>query len=215
MRKFIKCIIMLTFYILLVMPAFAAQNYYISNTPTPAGPNASLGEVWMKHGGARLQYDALRGPIQMNTNGMPVRDPAAIGLLPPLYPQKSATSRKNTTKAHNKAPRFIYIDKNAPPTPLPKSRTKAKKTTPKATPKTMAAPNSSPKPTVKQGTSQPPYTGKADPVAPTTNSLPSPTARQGGTINPIPMPLNQVSEKAQTPPQNAATPDNPLGASEK
>ncbi len=215
MRKFIKCIVMLTFYMLLVMPAFAAQNYYVSNTPMPAGPNASLGEVWMKHGGARLQYDALRGPIQMNTNGMPVRDPAAIGLLPPLYPQKKAVTRKSSTKASKKAPRFIYIDKNAPPTPLPKSKAKVKKTTPKAAPKAMSAPNSSPKPSTKQSIAPAPYTGKAEPIAPITSTLPTVPSRQGGTINPIP--VNQVSQNAPTnpPAQNSVTPNNPLGASEK
>ncbi len=72
-----------------------AVGGYVSNMPLPPGPNPSIGEVWQRSGGARLQYDALRGPIQMYTNGMPVKDPALVH-LPPLYPtsQPRATTHR-------------------------------------------------------------------------------------------------------------------------
>ncbi len=151
MSKITKCIFMISFYLLLVMPAFAATNYYISNTPMPAGKNASLGEVWMRHGGARLQYDALHGPVQMNTNGRPVLDPAAINFLPPLNGSKSSVNAKVTTK--KSVSRGRIIDKNAPPTKLPMG-------------KKVVKPNSSPKPSVSEGAG--PYSGPA--VAPTVSS---------------------------------------------
>ncbi len=81
-------------------PGTYAVGGYVSNLPMPpARPNPSIGEVWQRSGGARLQYDALRGPIQMYTNGMPVKDPANVH-LPPLYPEPKprARAQKNKTK---------------------------------------------------------------------------------------------------------------------
>ncbi len=96
MQKVKKIIITFTLYILLCIPAFAEQQIggFVSNTPQAAGPDASIGEVWMKHGGARLQYDALMGSVQRYNNGRTRRDPALIKTLPPLFPQKKYTPRK-------------------------------------------------------------------------------------------------------------------------
>ncbi len=150
--------------------AYAAQpqsvpsvepNRYVSNMPTPAGTNPSLGEVWMRHGGARLQYDALRGPIQMNTNGRPVKDPALVH-LPPLYPTytkpavKKAVVQKKVTKP--------VAAPTAPTAP-------AKITTPtthKPVPKPSAGVQNAPKPSANKapkGTTTP-NTGVSQPVAP-------------------------------------------------
>ncbi len=127
------CLIML-----FSIPALAAQSVggYVSNTPVAAGPNASIGEVWMRHGGARLQYDALMGSIQTNTNGVKRKDPVTITSLPPLYPQKY--SKRKTKKSTAKAPM-------------------SKKVMPKV--------HSSPKPTIQSSSSSTPYSGAA-PVAP-------------------------------------------------
>ncbi len=91
--------------ILLSTPV-CAQGYgrYISNSPMGAGSNASLEEVWMKHGGARLQFDALMGPIQVNTNGRPWRDPAMVNYLPPLFPKKRGARPHAPTVREPKRP---------------------------------------------------------------------------------------------------------------
>ncbi len=73
--------------------------------PMPA-PHQSYGpeeSIWMREGGARLQYDALSGPTQMYTNGRPVLDPANVH-LPPLHPDKlpkAQTKRTRQTRAQS------------------------------------------------------------------------------------------------------------------
>ncbi len=116
-------------------------NTYVSNTPNPAGPNPSLGEVWMRHGGARLQYDALRGPIQVNTNGRPVKDPALVH-LPPLYPtytkpkaKRVATPRVVTPVAP--APKAV-VPSNTSHKPAPTMAPAAQKLAPKKAPAPQA-----------------------------------------------------------------------------
>ncbi len=155
MQKLHKIIIVtFTLYMLLCIPAFAAQTVggFVSNTPMAAGPNASIGEVWMKHGGARLQYDALMGSVQMNTNGRMRRDPAAVTVLPPLYPQQrkvspSASRRKDSKKA--------------PALPMAQQKSKQKNNT---------KINPSPKPVLPADkNAKPPYSGQA-PVAPQAKS---------------------------------------------
>ncbi len=113
----------LVFTVALCAPVFA-QTYngrFVSNTPMQAGPNASLEEVWMKHGGARLQFDALMGPIQVNTNGRPWRDPAMVNYLPPLYPKKRGMRTPAPTVRESKRPsQPASANKTAPnssPTP--------------------------------------------------------------------------------------------------
>ncbi len=104
-------------------PGTYAVGGYVSNQPMPAGPNPSLGEVWMRHGGARLQYDALRGPIQMNTNGRPLKDPALVH-APPLYPSpqvvrvRAPKPKATTTKKVTPAP--AVVKNNASPKPVAK-----------------------------------------------------------------------------------------------
>ncbi len=104
----------------LSVPVFA-QGYgrFVSNTPMPAGPYASLEEVWLKHGGARLQFDALMGPIQVNTNGRPWRDPVMVDYLPPLYPKKHrprlpAPTTKDVKKTQPPCPEASNAEKKLP-----------------------------------------------------------------------------------------------------
>ncbi len=152
MQAFSKIIIAtFTLYMLLCIPALAAQRVggFVSNTPMAAGPDASIGEVWMRHGGARLQYDALMGSVQMNTNGKLRRDPAAVNYLPPLYPQK-----------YGKAPKSRVVSKKATSNAKVPAGVKSKGT----------AVNPSPKPALKDSsenktTPKHPYSGQA-PVAP-------------------------------------------------
>ncbi len=167
-------------YMLLCIPALAAQTVggYVSNTPMAAGRDASIGEVWMRHGGARLQYDALMGSVQTNTNGRIRRDPASITSLPPLKPQKRAVRKVN------KAPKAV--SKKAP-TPMP------------------GKVNPSPKPKLNKksisGASGAPYTGQA-PIAPSAKENDaSNTNKTDITPNPsIATPANL------TPATSAATP---------
>ncbi len=166
---------------------------YVSNVPDPAGSNASLGEVWMRHGGARLQYDALRGPIQMNTNGRPVKDPALVH-LPPLYPTPRRVARPAPTQprvpkatavpAAPKAPTPTAV--NPSPRPVPK---KAPQATVKPTFTDGAKPNTQkesvttpPKSTAdtnttstqKQLETQAPQEAVNRPISPTYGATPSP-----------------------------------------
>ncbi len=77
---------------------------YVSNGPAVAGPNASLGEVWWRHGGARLQYDALIGSVQTNSNGFIPRDPANIHTLPPLFPSNNPPRTAPRSRPVNPTP---------------------------------------------------------------------------------------------------------------
>ncbi len=182
MRKFPKIIIVtFTLYMLLCIPAFAAQQVggYVSNTPIAAGKDASIGEVWMRHGGARLQYDALMGSIQMNTNGRMRRDPAAVTILPPLYPKKYVVRKKSKSSA-------------AKPKP-----TAAKGTAPSTAgkPKATSKVNPSPKPTLQNNDSKDakaPYSGMA-PVAPTAPATPATTGVTGNIT-----PANSATTTATT-----------------
>ncbi len=142
-------------------PGTYAVGGYVSNQPMPAGPNPSLGEVWMRHGGARLQYDALRGPIQMNTNGRPLKDPALVH-APPLYPKPRVVRARVTkpkvtaTKKVTPAPAVVKGSVSHKPVAKPVAKpvltpASVKPTTPVATkPKAEAvAPKTEPTPTAK------------------------------------------------------------------
>lgn len=61
--------------------------------PRALAAGKTLEEVWMREGGARLYYDALVRPRQMNANGARVTDPAFVN-LPPL--QAPAKPRRST-----------------------------------------------------------------------------------------------------------------------
>lgn len=92
---------------------------YVSNGPAVAGPNASLGEVWWRHGGVRLQYDALIGPTQTNTNGFAWRDPATVHNLPPLFPSgstpRSAPHSRAVQKPNTQANKNTTAPSSTPP----------------------------------------------------------------------------------------------------
>ncbi len=139
-------------------PGTYAVGGYVSNQPMPAGPNPSLGEVWMRHGGARLQYDALRGPIQMNTNGRPLKDPALVH-APPLYPKprvvrpRAVQPKPKVTATKKVTPAPAVVKNNASPKPVAKpmltpakpaspllTKPKAEVVAPKVAPKTEPAP---------------------------------------------------------------------------
>ncbi len=80
------------------VPYGGMHQVYVPYTTAPH-TYAADEAIWMQHGGARLQYDALPGPTQMYTNGRPVLDPANVH-LPPLYPhrvQKAQTRRTRRT----------------------------------------------------------------------------------------------------------------------
>lgn len=58
---------------------------------TPAAlaeDTTTLEDVWMRHGGVRLYYDALTRPRQIYLNGARRTDPAWFVGLPPLYGQE-------------------------------------------------------------------------------------------------------------------------------
>ncbi len=135
-----------TLYMLLCIPALAAQRVggFVSNTPIEASPNASLDEVWMRHGGARMQYDALMGSIQTNTNGKMRRDPAAVHVLPPLYPQKVRKVSKKTKKVTQvqATKTKVVNDKNndAKVSPNPSPKPMLKEQIPPKSPYTSSAP---------------------------------------------------------------------------
>ncbi len=119
-----------------VMPGAYSVGGYVSNLPTPAGPNASLGEVWMKSGGARLQYDALRGPTQMYTNGKPVKDPALV-YAPPLYPAKQPTRVQNRARVVPKQP-VAHVPAPVKANPSPKPQPQKATTPPQRQPQPMS-----------------------------------------------------------------------------
>ncbi len=193
MPKFQRTILIaFVIYMLLCIPALAAQSVggFVSNTPMAAGPDASIGEVWMRHGGARLQYDALMGSIQTNTNGRMRKAPAAITTLPPLYPQKRVVRKsKKSSKKVSKVQK----------SPMPKKA------------------NSSPKPVLPSNkTQEAPYTGTApaapppaekvnsnESAAPTSGASPSlltpaTTSVTPPTINPVPNTSASVVNNAST-----------------
>ncbi len=66
-------------------------------------------DLWMQEGGARLQYDALPGPTQMYTNGMPVLDPANVH-LPPLYPHRVKGEKRRGTRRTYAVPKPVTME---------------------------------------------------------------------------------------------------------
>ncbi len=142
-----------------------AVGGYVSNVPTPAGPNPSLGEVWMKSGGARLQYDALRGPIQMYTNGRPLKDPAMVH-LPPLYPTPKARVVRKATPKPPVAKKVASPAPSAPPVPP------------------MTKGNASPKPVAKPLKPQAPATETKDMTKTTAPQKEMPNADKALTATP-------------------------------
>lgn len=62
-------------------------------------PNPTIDEVWMRHGGARLYYDALSQPTQMDMQGMRRKDPALIRNLPPITEVKPQPTRRSSRAA--------------------------------------------------------------------------------------------------------------------
>ncbi len=170
------------------MPQGHAVNTYVSNAPMPAGPNPSLGEVWMRHGGARLQYDALRGPIQMNTNGRPVKDPALVH-LPALYPTYTKPKVKKTVKPTVTATPMVK------PAAQPHVKPGAN-TTHKLVPKPAPAMQSSPKHKVQPG-GQAGTTGSTVPQGATPSA--SPSVKPSGAQPPKTLtPQNNVTQNSPT-----------------
>lgn len=53
--------------------------------PASAQSADTLNDVWIRDGGARLYYDALVRPRDLNMNGARWEDPALNHRLPPLY----------------------------------------------------------------------------------------------------------------------------------
>ena len=68
-----------------------------------AGPH--IDEVWMRYGGARLQYSAVMSPQQMDLNGMQRKDPASFKGLPPIVPMKQTSGSRSVSSSRNPAPR--------------------------------------------------------------------------------------------------------------
>ena len=58
----------------------------------------AINEVWMQRGGARLYYDALMEPQQMELKGARRKDPALMRNLPPITEVKPQISRRKSTR---------------------------------------------------------------------------------------------------------------------
>lgn len=77
----------------MVLPASAYQ-----------GTGGSTQEVWMRYGGARLQYNALVRPLQMYSGGAAFSDPAALPLLRPLKPWIAQQRKRAARPSAKNAP---------------------------------------------------------------------------------------------------------------
>lgn len=98
--------------------AFSASVY---------GGGSSLQDVWMQYGGARLQYNALVAPRQINTGGAALSDPARLPVLQPMKswsakPQRQRSVRRAAPKRQTAAttsPGKAAAPKEAALTPVP------------------------------------------------------------------------------------------------
>lgn len=68
-----------------ILTACIASLLFLVTSQTARAVDTTLSEVWERGGGARLYYDALMRPRQINMNGARWEDPALNRRLPPLH----------------------------------------------------------------------------------------------------------------------------------
>lgn len=105
-----------------------------------SGGNSIQG-IWFQYGGARLQYNALVAPRQVNTGGTALSDPAQLPLLQPLKPWTAAKQpRKRAVRraAPKPQPAAVTTLRNATP---PKGVTLTPVPMPAATPAPTVGPS--------------------------------------------------------------------------
>ncbi len=155
---------------------------YTAPLATPHQSYTPEDSIWMKEGGARLQYDALPGPTQMYTNGRPVLDPANVH-LPPLHPDKLPKAQAKRTRQTRAKSQPITVEP-----PLNRVWKLGGHGKP-----VMASPK--PVPTPKPATTVPPATAPAvTPKAVTQDNATKPTAPT------TPKVTNDPTPQAPTPP---------------
>lgn len=81
-----------------IFTAVLAGVFMLAGSAQAQDPEGTLNGVWMRYGGARLYYDGLVRPIQINLNGASWRDPA-LTMLPPLNAPEIKPVRRTARKA--------------------------------------------------------------------------------------------------------------------
>ena len=115
----------------------------------------TIQDVWFQHGGARLQYNALVAPRQVNTGGATLSDPARLPLLQPLksWPAKQPRRRSVRRAVPKPQPAAVTSLRNAA---SPKGATLTPVPMPAATPAPAVGappvPIASPQPVAVPGT---------------------------------------------------------------
>ena len=103
-RRFFCIFCALAGAVFLPAAAFSASSY----AGAAGSGTSTILDVWLQHGGARLQYNALVAPRQMNTGGAALSDPARLPVLQPLQswpvkPQRKRFVRRAVPKQQTAA----------------------------------------------------------------------------------------------------------------